>query len=295
VVESPQSIFANNFFAVRKAGIAAIGNDTGGSLPRPAPTKFWDNNRYECSPSNVFYFAGWHTLGAMRSVFQVDFNTTLVTAEDVVTNVPVNFFEGTTKAMMPIAGRALIDSGASSSQLTGLENLLGPHLGSAPDVGAYELGLGEAWVGPRAFTDRLAYGVPSGWSVASLASLGGYADLGAPGSVSDGRLLLVSSSPRAFLVVSFEPAAGESRWTRYEDLLDGNAGDTMLVGPARFRQGLAGSIVRRGANANLLGCRVDDNGVLKILGGTASGDLGAVQNEMFTFLRSLYYSWTLSN
>ena len=160
-------------------------------------------------------------------------------------------------------------------------------------MGAYELGLG-AWVGPRSFADRLAYGLPSGWSVGSLSSLGDYADLGLPPSVTDGRLLLVRSAPRAFLVVSFESAVGESRWRRYEKVLAGEAGDIVLMYPARLRDGLAGAIVGRGANAILLGCRIDADGVLNILGGTAAGNLGAVQDEMFTFLGSLYYSWSLS-
>ena len=212
-------------------------------------------------------------------------------------NVPADLKVGTDLPIIPVAGGPLIDSGTGDA-ITGLENLIGPFLGSAPDAGAHELGLGTAWTGPRDFTNLLAYGLPAGWSVAPLGELSNYQDFGAPASVgaNDFRLLLVQDNPgdaRAFLLVTFEQLAGNSRWSRYDDILDGDAGDTVQVGPVDFRDGLGGSLVSRGANVNLVGARVDDEGVLNVLGGVVPGQLGQVQDEMFTFIRSLYYAWNL--
>jgi hypothetical protein len=284
-------VLANNFWTVRNPnGDGHLGY---GSYDAPARTLYWDHNRYEvASEDKVVSFDGALSLAELREGYDIEHASLLVDADDVSTNVPADWDAGTSEPLMPVASEALVDGGTADA-LPGLDNLMGPYLGAAPDVGAHERGLGTAWYGPRAFADRLAYGVLSGWSVAPLASLATYSDLGAPAAVADGRVLLVRSSPRAFLLVGFEPFVGEARWTRHEEILAGAAGDTVLVAPARFRDGLAGSIVQRGPNAHLLGSRVDADGVMNVLGGCAAADLGDLQDPMFHFLRSLYYAWSL--
>ena len=219
--------------------------------------------------------------------------TVNVTSTAVASNIPTDTLLGTDLSIMPTPGGALTDAGTADA-ITGLENLVGPYLGDAPDAGAQQQGLGEIWTGPRSFTDQLAYGLPQGWVVSSLEELSNFEDLGADSSVTEGRLLLTRSTPKAYLLVTFESHAGEDRWTRYEEILSGEAQDTEITGIKRFRDGLAGSLVERDGRLTMVGARVDYNGVLKIEG---SADLASsldIQNEMFTFIRSLYYGWDLN-
>ena len=58
---------------------------------------------------------------------------------------------------------------------------------------------------------------------------------------------------------------------------------------------MGASIVQRGSNAQLLGARVDDEGVLRVLGGVSADALEEVQDDMFTLVRSLYYGWNLQD
>jgi hypothetical protein len=220
----------------------------------------------------------------------------------IILNTPDTYLEaqlGTGQAMLPVPGSPLIDAGTSTA-VRGLDNLMGPHLGAAPDVGAYEVGLGQPWTGPRSFTNLLAYGLPAGWRVGSTNELASFSGLAAPGSVNANnfRLLLVQgdpAKPQAYLLVTFEEMQGEARWNRFDAIRQGQAGDAFLVQPLAFRDGLGASIVRRGDNALLLGARVDDEGVLKIQGGVKNASLQHVQDDMFTFVRSLYYAFNLQS
>jgi hypothetical protein len=213
-------------------------------------------------------------------------------------HMPLDPLAGTPDAILPIDGRPLVDAGTADS-IRGLNNLVGDFLGTAPDAGAYEQGMGTPWSGPRNFGNLLAYGIPDGWNVAPLSRLSEFQNLGAPGAVDSNRfrLLLVQESPqdRAFLLVTFEERSGESRWQRFSEIIGGAAGDTLLVRPVQFRDGLAASLALRGSVVNLLGARVDDEGVLSVLGGVADAQLADVQHEMFSFVRSLYYAWNLQD
>ena len=127
-----------------------------------------------------------------------------------VVNMPVDLLVGTSLFILPVAGGSFIDGG-SADAVRGLDNLMGPYLGDAPDVGAYELGLGVPWHGPRNFTDLLAYGLPEGWSVVDNRSeqfglIGDYLDLGALSNVDNNnfRLLITRTNPRAFVLVVFD-------------------------------------------------------------------------------------------
>ena len=218
------------------------------------------------------------------------------------TNLPANKAEaerGTTGIVMPVSQSRLIDHGTTGDargygfrNVLGLENLIGPHLGASPDAGAHERGFGHPWHGKRSFTNLLAYGLPKGWSLGSRSDVSNFVDLGAnaSGSANDFRLFLKRSSPRAFIQVTFEP--GQS-WNRYSAILAGEFNDSILISKREFRDGLGATLVKRGGNANLIGARLDDEGVLKITGGVASGSLSAVQDDFYTFIRSLWYAWNL--
>ena len=219
--------------------------------------------------------------------------TVNVTSTAVASNIPTDTLLGTHLSIMPTPGGALIDAGTADA-VTGLENLVGPYLGDAPDAGAQQQGLGEIWTGPRSFTDQLAYGLPEGWEVSSFEEISNFEDIGADPSVTDGRLFLTRSNPKAYLLVTFESHAGEDRWTRYEELLSGESGDTQVAGIKRFRDGLAGSVVERDGRLTMVGARVDYNGVLRVEGAAELASSLDIQNEMFTFIRSLYYAWDLN-
>ncbi len=220
----------------------------------------------------------------------------------IVLNTPDTYeqaLQGTGLPIRPVAEGPLIDAGTATA-VRGLSNLVGPYLGSAPDAGAIENGLGLPWMGTRSYADLLAYGLPSGWRVGSMSELANFSSLGAPANVAanDFRLLLVRDEPAqapSFLLVTFESLQGEARWSRFNAIQAGQAGDQVVVAPVQFRDGLGASIVTRGANSHLLGARVDDEGVLKVFGSVASGSLSQVQDSMFTFVRSLYYASYLQN
>jgi hypothetical protein len=216
-----------------------------------------------------------------------------------VVNMPVDLLVGTSLLILPVAGGSFIDGGTADA-VRGLDNLMGPSLGDAPDVGAYELGLGVPWHGPRNFTDLLVYGLPDGWSVVENRSeqfglIGDYLDLGAFSNVdnNDFRLLITRDNPRAFILVVFEEMSGGVRWIEYENYL---VGDVELIEKKEFRDGLGATIVQRDGNVNLLGVRVDGEGILKVVGGVDAGDFDInVQNDFYTFIRSLYYAWYLQD
>jgi len=219
-----------------------------------------------------------------------------------VINMPINASVGSPLLILPHKKGSFIDGG-SASAIRGLDNLVGPYLGSSTDVGAYELGLGVPWHGPRNFTDLLAYGLPEGWNALEnrtdqLNQIGNYTNLGALNSVSNNefRLLITHDNPRAFILVTFDDSlSGDDRWNKYNNILKGQAGDSIVISKKEFRDGLGATIVNRKGNLNLLGARVDPEGVLKIIGGVDSSNSEDIQNDYYTFIRSLYYAWNLQD
>jgi len=81
--------------------------------------------------------------------------------------------------------------------------------------------------------------------------------------------------------------AWEDTWVRYDEILTEPSG-TLLMSRKEFRDGFGAVIHDNTDTINMTASRVDDNGVLRIIGGSASGnyDIDA-QDEMMTFLRSL--------
>ena len=215
------------------------------------------------------------------------------------TNLPRDEAEasaGTPDPILPVFGGDWIDGGPTPDSVTGLGNMLGAYLGKTYDVGAHESGMGVAWAGVRSHTDLLTYGLPSGWRVAEEGELVSFTDIGAPSSLTNGRLLIVQDAPgeaRAFLAADFGQLSGEARWEFYNTLLGSHGGECYLVDPVHFRDGLGAAIVNRGNHIKFVGARVDDEGVLEVTGGAAFGNLMAVRDDMFTFMRSLYYAWNL--
>lgn len=248
-------------------------------------------------------------LAALLSVAGVLPSPTPLSAQssDGVMNAPQTYEEalvGTGLPMLPTTGGSLIDAGTADA-IRGLPNLVGPFLGSAPDVGAYELGLGVPWTGPRSFGNLIAYGVPKGWQTASMSDLSRCGAVGLPASVSANafRVLLTHSNPDACILATFEEVSGDARWSRLDAIVAGQAGDTELVKRVSFRDGLDARIVKRESTAQFLGGRVDDEGVLNVIAGVAANNLAAsasepglkIQDDFFTFVRSLWYAWYLQD
>ena len=210
-------------------------------------------------------------------------------AADVASNLPDDVAVGTEFPILPVATGSLIDAGTVDA-IRGLSNLIGPYTGDSRDVGANELGLGAGWTGPRQFTDQLAYGIPDDWNVTPLNQLADFIDLGAPTSPNETRLLMTRSEPRSFILVGFEPMTEAERWNRYETSLKSSA-EAADTTQAIFRDGLGAVLQSSAEIATLTGVRVDYNGILTIQGGVAQNDRSLVQDDMFSFVRSLNYSW----
>jgi hypothetical protein len=186
--------------------------------------------------------------------------------------------------MLPKPDSVLIDGAMH------LPNVTEPFLGKAPDIGAYEVGLGVPWIGPRAYTaDRLAYGAPEPWAKTPVASIKDYADLGAPKDVSGASVLVARKDPKAFVLIRFEPMAPEKGWKRFEELL--GAADKASNGKAdkliTFADSLGARIVERQGVASLIGAQVGPKGVWNVVGGCAAKDRSALQGELYALVGSL--------
>ncbi|MCB0320486.1 MAG: hypothetical protein KDD60_06120, partial [Bdellovibrionales bacterium] len=220
-------------------------------------------------------------------------------ADRGVINAPTNFSEAIQELILPILpepNSSLIDRG-NIAAVRGFKNMLSPYAGASVDIGAYERGLGVPFRGPRKFTDLLAFSLPSEWQMSNLSEIASFTALGAPSTVAPNsyRLLIKRSNPEAYILVTFEVLEGESRWNRLSSLLAGESGDGILVDSIFFRDGLGASLVNRGGHLQLLGARVDDEGVLSVLGGAALSSKDAIQDELFSFMRSLNYPWNLQS
>ena len=81
---------------------------------------------------------------------------------------------------------------------------------------------------------------------------------------------------------STDVASGEAltgTWGRYEEILTIEASGTEVIERKEFRDGLGAVVNDNGTNINLSAARVDDNGVLRVTGGCASGDWNMQQLE----------------
>jgi len=183
--------------------------------------------------------------------------------------------------LLPRQGSPLIDAGIV------LPNLTGPYLGKAPDLGAHERGLGTAWYGPRTWDDQadLVYGVPKGWKKVPVSKAAEYRSLGCP-EPKDARVLLVCESPRIFALMRVEPARGEARWKRAEQIVAPD--EAALTKVLAFQDGFYARLYRKGGNALLVASRVEPAGVLHVTVGCRERDLPRARLQMFQFVRSLY-------
>jgi hypothetical protein len=183
--------------------------------------------------------------------------------------------------LMPRGDSPLVDAG------TVLPNLSGPYLGSAPDLGAHELGLGTAWYGPRTWDDRsgLIYGVPDGWKKLPAANSSQYARLGCPTSSGERDVLLARSNPDAYALLQLVPLDGEKRWNALESLADSN--DAALTPKLEFQEGLTARLYRKSEYAQLVAGRIEPAGMLRVTSGCRPEDLPAVRTDLFRIVRSL--------
>ena len=77
-------------------------------------------------------------------------------------------------------------------------------------------------------------------------------------------------------------------WARYSELLD-DASGTTVISKKEFRHGLGAVVKSNSGNINLTGSRVDDNGVLRIVGGVSSSNWNLqTQNDFFEFVHGLW-------
>lgn len=271
-------MWANNVWCQKKG---SLGRGSG-AFPKNK-MRMMDNNVYGTTGKVLFSFGKGITLEAMQAM-GLDKKSHLMPAEQFLTHVPKDTRYGTGEPMLPKEGSVLIDGAAV------IPNVTGPYLGKAPDIGAYEVGLGVPWVGPRNYSaDRLAWGAPKPWAEAPLASLKDYSGLGAPASVSGPAVLIARAEPKAFVLISFEPMAAEKGWKRYEELLGpvGKASNGKADKVIEFLDGLGARIVDKNNAASLIGAQVSPNGVWKVVGGCATKDRAALQGELYSIVGSL--------
>jgi hypothetical protein len=164
--------------------------------------------------------------------------------------------------LMPNKGSKLVDAGVV------IPNLTGPYLGTAPDIGAHEVGLGTAWYGPR-FWDgkaKLVYGLPKGWRRLPQDSAGDATE----------RVRLASEDAAIRTILRVEPLEDEARWERVHELV--RADDGALTPPLTFQDGL---IIRLYTD-RLVVARVESDGVLHV---ESQGSADVMQNNRRTLLQ----------
>lgn len=289
----PDGVFANNLWCVyNPKGDSYVGY--GGKVD-PSGIRLWDYNRYDVSPKKVFRLGGILNLNSLRQI-GFEQHGYVIFARRSASNVPTDPVVGTPRPILPIPGAAL-DSVGTADAIPGLKNLVGPFLGKAPDIGAFQLGLGVPWTGPRDFVPKLAFGIPSGWKPELPAALKSYQALGAPRVNSGTRVILVNESKQSFLVATFTPHSGARKWKVFEQHLETNKRLRNTDPRVEFRDGLAAKIrpttIKGRRVAQLVGARVDHEGVLTVVGAVPFKGLEAVQDDWFTFMRSLYYPWSI--
>lgn len=179
--------------------------------------------------------------------------------------------------LLPRAGSKLIDAGIA------LDNLAGPYLGKAPDIGAQEAELGTPWYGPRTWDDdaNMAYGMPAGWKRLSPDNPA-LAFLGEVGALA----LFKDANNRVIGTISYEAAAGEQRWKNLAALVaDDEAAETPVL---EFQDGLLMRMYLRGRNRVLIAGRIEPEGLLKVTLQCRDPKSEAYRTQMFQFARSLY-------
>ncbi|MCK6473949.1 MAG: hypothetical protein L6R28_19685 [Planctomycetes bacterium] len=208
------------------------------------------------------------TLKAMQAA-GLDTHSHFIDAVKDLTNIPENAEErhpGTSEPIQPRDGTPLIDGGHA------LPNISGPFAGKAPDIGAYEKGLGVQWHGPRHYTKNgFACGLPKGWK-----------DAGAGGA----ELKLIKEALKAEIAVTFEKLEGEARWQRFEAVLNEGTG-TGSTKVYAFLDGLAGRVLTAEGTAQLVAAQVDPRGLWIVKGSCAAADLPAVREDFFTLVNSM--------
>ena len=107
----------------------------------------------------------------------------------------------------------------------------------------------------------------------------------------------MNESKQSFLVATFTPHSGARKWKVFEQHLETNKRLRNTDPRVEFRDGLAAKIrpttIKGRRVAQLVGARVDHEGVLTIVGAVPFKGLEAVQDDWFTFMRSLYYPWSI--
>ena len=297
-LDTANIVFTGNAWYDTETGGKYLG--TGFSLTTGL-AQIWDYNAYDTDntdgpdgETDVFDGVALSELQALGA----DTNSSVVIMENVMENTPADYTVGTLDTLRPTSGGALHGGGVTSGDKpNGFDNLVGPYLGSRPDIGCVQRGIGKTPVGPRDHDDRLAYLIPDGWSAEATSNVSNYTGIGLPSSDSSNSRKLISrdSGVTGAIYVDFVPTATMAdAWNEYDDILDGEVGDTIVHGPLYFRDGLGVTVVTRGGNTQLLCARVEDGGVVSCIGGMATGDLTDVlQEDFFYFFRSLYTEWGL--
>jgi len=289
----PDGVFANNLWCVYQAnGDGHLGY---GKKVDPLKLRLWDYNRYDVTPNKIVNLNQVFNLNSLRQI-GFERHGYVIFARRSASNVPMDPAVGTPRPIFPIP-RAALDSAGTADAIAGLANLVGPFLGKAPDVGAFQLGLGIPWTGPREFVPQLAFGVPTGWTRELPAALKPYQALGAPRIKPGTRVILVNEAKQSFLVATFTPHSASRKWKMFEQYMANKIRQKNIVPRVDFRDGLAAKIhpttIKGRRVAQFVGARVDDDGVLTIVGGVPLKGLESVQDDWFTFIRSLYYPWSI--
>ena len=289
----PDGVFANNLWCVYQAnGDGHLGY---GKQVDPLKMRLWDYNRYDVVPNKIVKLNKVFNLKSLREI-GYERHGYVIFARRSASNIPADLAAGTPRPILPLPG-ATLDGAGTSDAITGLANLVGPFLGKAPDIGAFQLGLGIPWTGPREFVPQLAFGVPTGWTRELPAALKPYQDLGAPRIKSGTRVILVNEAKQSFLVATFTPHSASRKWEMFDQYMANKKRQKNIVPRVDFRDGLAAKIhpttIKGRRVAQFVGARVDDGGVLTIVGGVPLKGLESVQDDWFTFIRSLYYPWSI--
>jgi hypothetical protein len=278
LLQHGEGIFANNVWL--QIPPDTIGHGDGEFDPRKL--RLMDYNAYGTGGKPVWGFRKAYDLKALQQA-GVDRHSRMVEGSAVLTLLPKNMNAGTGEPMLPRENAALIDSGLA------ITNLQENFLDQAPDLGAYEGGLGATWVGPRTYVaGGLAFGEMSGWKTGTVDRLPMLAPLGAPYRADNCKLLLYRTDPAAFLLVTFEPVPKGTRWARFDEILKGRGAQPGKV--IRFLDSLAARLspdASTGRSLVLLsGAQIDVRGVWNIQGGCDRKDIKAVQPDFFRFVAS---------
>ena len=218
--------------------------------------------------------------------------------------------KGTMDLIKANTAGTMYGAGVQDSDFDGAEMFLNPYLDnavdsgiinklslptkSARDIGPGDTAMGDYPVGTRSYTDYLAYQLPEGWEVKGSIPAG----LGIVSGSGQQRIVVGRTDNTVAVLVEFEPGdnpyngiwtappsgggSGEAltgTWGRYEEILTIEASGTEVIERKEFRDGLGAVVNDNGANINLSAARVDDNGVLRVTGGCASGDWNMTQLE----------------